>query len=31
MTQKDALELALKKLGGRANLKDIYPITCWMN
>lgn len=26
MTQKDALELALKKLGGRANLKDIYPI-----
>lgn len=26
MTQKDALELALKELGGRANLKDIYPI-----
>ena len=26
MTQKDALELALKELGGRAQLQDIYPI-----
>lgn len=26
MTQKDALELALKELGGRAHLQDIYPI-----
>ena len=26
MTQKDALELALKELGGRAHLHDIYPI-----
>ena len=26
MTQKDALELALKELGGRAHLQEIYPI-----
>jgi hypothetical protein len=26
MTQKDALELALKELGGRAHLQYIYPI-----
>lgn len=26
MTQKDALEQALKELGGRAHLQDIYPI-----
>ena len=26
MTQKDALEQALKDLGGRAHLQDIYPI-----
>lgn len=26
MTQKDALEQALKELGGRAHLQDIYPV-----
>ena len=26
MTQKDALEQALKDLGGRAHLQDIYPV-----
>ena len=26
MTQKEALEQALKELGGRAHLQDIYPI-----
>ena len=26
MTQKDALEQALKELGGRARLQDIYPV-----
>ncbi len=26
MTQKDALEKALKELGGRARLQDIYPV-----
>ena len=26
MTQKEALEQALKELGGRAHLQDIYPV-----
>ena len=26
MTQKEAIEKALKMLGGRANLQDIYPL-----